>query len=123
MALRMNSWLPRTLVGMVAGQLLWGCMAIVASGARSTILSLLAAPLALGGWLYVWGDNGPPYAWIDSWSGVIAVGLGLYGTVGAAIGFIVAAANPTPFRFSFRALLIGVTLYAIVLGLTVWAVR
>jgi hypothetical protein len=54
----------------------------------STFVVVVAAPVTIGGWLFVWGDNGPPYEWIESLSFIITFGLAFYGIVGAIVGHL-----------------------------------
>jgi hypothetical protein len=44
--------------------------------------AIAALPIGIGGWFFVWGDNGPP-AWADGWTIHIVAGLALYGAIGA----------------------------------------
>jgi hypothetical protein len=53
-----------------------------------SICAFIAAPVAIGGWLLVWGDNGPPYSWLESWQFHIAFGAMFYGILSAMIGGI-----------------------------------
>lgn len=53
-----------------------------------SICAFIAVPVAAGGWLLVWGDNGPPYPWLESWQFHIAFGVMFYGLLGAIIGGI-----------------------------------
>ncbi len=55
-----------------------------------SLCMVIAMPVALGGWLLIWGDNGPPYAWIDSWLFNMAFGVCFYGLLGAVAGIVVA---------------------------------
>jgi len=46
----------------------------------------IASPLAVGGWMLIWGDNGPPYKWLESTLVNLAAGFLLWGLVGFVIG-------------------------------------
>jgi hypothetical protein len=76
---------------------------------------LFALPIPLGGWLYVWGDNGPPYEWIDSVAVNTALGILFYGLLGGLLGYV--ATLIRHHRFSIKAMLIVFTLVALLLGI------
>jgi hypothetical protein len=78
------------------------------------VCGLFALPIAVGGWLYIWGDNGPPYKWMDSAVLNIAFGLAFYALNGGIIGRI--ATRTRSRRFSLRTVLIVMTLFALLLG-------
>lgn len=50
------------------------------------ICGLMAFPIALLGWMFIWGDNGPPFWWLKGIAFHIGFGLVLYGLLGAVIG-------------------------------------
>lgn len=77
MSLVGKKWpLPAWLLGAVAGDAIWGLAWLLWYAERcthwdilelsATIGGLVAFPIALGGWLLVWGDNGPPYPWLNT---------------------------------------------------------
>jgi hypothetical protein len=135
--------LPAWLKGILIGQLAWAALALELEfqfgqklekllptwlrsldviDAIETPLMVLAAPVTLGGWLFLWGDNGPPYPWIEGWPFVIAFGLGFYGVLGAIAGqFGPKIWSKLRSRFSLRTLIIAMTLAAAVFGLIVHA--
>jgi len=78
------------------------------------VCGLFALPIAVGGWFYIWGDNGPPYKWMDSAVLNIAFGLAFYALYGGLIGHI--ATRTRSRRFSLRTMLILMTLFALFLG-------
>ncbi len=51
-----------------------------------SICMIVAYPIAVGGWALVWGDNGPPYAWIENYAINVIAGIMLAVSIGAAIG-------------------------------------
>lgn len=51
-----------------------------------TIEGLATWPVALGGWLFVWGDGPQPEPWVTGMPFNVAVGLVLYGVLGLAVG-------------------------------------
>lgn len=57
--------------------------------ALGSICALIAAPLALGGWLLVWGDNGPPHHWLSSVAFNVAFALAAYGLLGFLTGAVI----------------------------------
>jgi len=94
-----NRTMPAWLVGWFAGDVFWG---LTLTGVyffeavsrwlgptgdlfdtMGNICALIAAPVTIGGWLFIWGDNGPPYSWLGSWTFNISFGLILYGGLGA----------------------------------------
>lgn len=135
--------LPAWLKGILIAQLAWTALALelefqfgqkiekqLPNWVRSlnvidaieTPLMVLAAPVTLGGWLFVWGDNGPPYAWIEGWPFVVAFGLGFYGLLGAIVGqFGPKRWSKFSSRFSRRTRIIAMTLAAAVFGFIVRA--
>ena len=55
-----------------------------------SICAVVAAPVSIGGWLLVWGDKGPPFAWIENTAFNFVFGLCFYGVLGAAAGVLCA---------------------------------
>lgn len=53
-----------------------------------TWCKVLAAPVSVGGWLLVWGDNGPPYPWMATAAFNIAFGIFFYSALGALLGVL-----------------------------------
>jgi hypothetical protein len=89
----MTTW-PRSLlpprcaaaiVGMFIGQATWGLCLAAAYAGLGNYFSFIAAPIAIFGWLLIWGDNGPPL-WAESVSLHVVFGLCFYGAIGALIG-------------------------------------
>jgi hypothetical protein len=95
--------LPSWLIGIVAGDLFWasalfGFYALQHLGQAfrmgwpdlfatlGLICSLVALPIGLGGWYFIWGDNGPPYECLKTWPFNIGFGLIFYGLLGAVAG-------------------------------------
>jgi hypothetical protein len=93
------------MTGALVGQVFWGHAALLAylleaheaalplwirdldlPDTLGSICSLIAAPVAVGGWLLLWGDSGPPAQWLLSWPLNIAVTGCLYGVLGAVTG-------------------------------------
>lgn len=54
---------------------------------------IISAPVAMLGWLFVWGDHGPPYVWMQSGTFVTVTGLGMAAGIGALIGLGVSGAG------------------------------
>lgn len=94
--------------GAVAGILVWGLAVLGAWGFEAfepwspewfknldlpdtlgTICAVAAAPVPIGGWLFIWGDSGPPVRWISSWAFVIAFGVSSYGLLGSLTGVLI----------------------------------
>jgi hypothetical protein len=57
--------------------------------AIGTIIAVIAAPIAVGGWLFVWGDNGPPFVFLGNMAFNIAFGICFYPLLGGVIGFLI----------------------------------
>src|SRR4051794_12645686 len=74
---------------------------------------IAAAPIPLLGWMYVWGDMGPP--WVEYPIFNIGFGILSYGLVGALIGYVFGFIRTR--QFSLRDMLVVVTLLAVVLAL------
>jgi hypothetical protein len=75
----------------------------------------IALPIPLVGWSYVWGDNGPPYEWIDSVPVNIMLGLLFYALLGGLLGYVASLVRHR--RFSVKAMLIVFTLVALLLAI------
>jgi hypothetical protein len=120
--------MSRRLIGMLAGWATWVAfvaMAFYYRDARKFVpqsvrdvsdflmlgVELAALPVGLGGWIWVWGDAGPPW-WAKGWAQHVAIGLIVFGTVGA-----LGSSLFTRRQFGLRALLIAMTLIVLVLGL------
>jgi len=56
-----------------------------------TIEGVATWPVALGGWLFVWGDGEQPPRWVTGMPFNVAVGLVLYGVLGLVIGALYSA--------------------------------
>jgi hypothetical protein len=54
-----------------------------------SICGVIAAPIPLGGWLLIWGDRGPPFAWFESLPFNIGFGLCFYASLGAIVGRLI----------------------------------
>jgi hypothetical protein len=102
--------LPLWLRGFLAGLAFW-CIAAaifhlaqwlnfpppsISAGIRTPISAvisycgIIAYPIGLGGWCFVWGDNGPPYALFDNMIFNIVVGAVWWGIVGMIIWLLAA---------------------------------
>jgi hypothetical protein len=94
-------------VGVIAGWAVWGtlCALFYAMQEWSYVLpswmtdgsafgfigagvAIAWAPVTMGGWFFLWGDNGPPYPWIDSWGFIVTFGMTFYGILGALAGML-----------------------------------
>jgi hypothetical protein len=53
--------------------------------AVGSICAVIAFPIMLGGWFFLWGDNGPPYAWMNSVWINVAVGITLCACIGVVV--------------------------------------
>ncbi len=51
----------------------------------------LAAPVNVVGWLFVWGDDGPPYPGMETWGFAMASSILLYAVLGASAGALIGA--------------------------------
>lgn len=49
---------------------------------------IVEAPIGCLGWFLVWGDNGPPYPWLDYMSVNIICGLAIAASLGAAAALL-----------------------------------
>jgi hypothetical protein len=56
----------------------------------ATSFMVAAAPVAVGGWLLIWGDGPQPPAWVKSLPFNLFIALVLYGAMGALIGYLIA---------------------------------
>ncbi len=101
---RLKAWFDRRSVplrGALAGCLAWCIVATLGRTFQSnpiplpdpfhfivsmftTVCGILTAPVALGGWLFLWGDNGPPHPILNNVIFNVLCGI----TVNAAIGAI-----------------------------------
>lgn len=78
-------------------------------------VGLVAHPIELGGWIFVWGDNGPP-RWANGRAADVSVGLlasGILGALGSPL-FV-------RHRLRLRVAVVVVTLFALVLVLSAMA--
>ncbi|MEO0529638.1 MAG: hypothetical protein AAF266_03570 [Planctomycetota bacterium] len=50
---------------------------------------ILSSPIAMGGWFFVWGDNGPPQRWMDNPALNYAIGITCCAMMGAAFGYTI----------------------------------
>ncbi len=119
--------LPAWLIGAVVGDAVWGLAVLGAylfealesrfpawfqnldlPDTLGSICAVIAAPIAVGGWLFIWGDSGPPYQWIESITFNVGFGLCFYALVGVLVSKIGS-------RFSIRSLFVVMTLVAILL--------
>jgi hypothetical protein len=97
-----NGWLPRSLMRLEVVQTF------------DAVCGLFALPIAVGGWLYVWGDTDPPYQWMNSPVINIALGILFYGLAGGLLGYLATLSKHR--QFSLKAMLIVTTLFALLLG-------
>jgi hypothetical protein len=112
----MSRWIAG-IVGMLVGQAVWGLCLGAAMAGGGAGFAIIAAPVALLGWLFIWGDNGPPHwLWLDTNAFHYVFGVCFYGLAGALVGLFINRR-----RFSLRTLLIATTVVAVVLGLAVYA--
>jgi len=74
----------------LAGQVVW--LLCYSTARFSNLLAWLANPVAILGWTFLWGDNGPPTwaAWLDTTLFQVTFGLCFYGLVGMLLGECVA---------------------------------
>ncbi len=95
---RLQPWVK----GLIWGDIFWGLMFLKLQLSNrfedflpkwfelpnflQSICMVLTYPVGVGGWLLIWGDNGPPLRWIDQLPFTIAFGLIFYGLLGAVIG-------------------------------------
>jgi len=72
----------------------------------------VAAPIAVGGWLMIWGDNGPPFWWLDSPVFNLVFGACFYAFLGGSIALVFTRMSPaqvTAFKlFVFIAVVITI---------------
>jgi hypothetical protein len=102
--IKLSNRLPPLVSGALAGGNAWLiCFVLVAIGESGliplpsfirhsfilelsgSICSVLAFPLAVGGWFLVWGDNGPPHEVFHSIALNVLCGLALNAFLGAAL--------------------------------------
>jgi len=96
-----GGWLPLSITKLPVAKALTGYCA------------LIALPVPLLGWIYVWGDNGPPFVEYPFFN--IVFGILFYGLLGAVLGSLAALIRHR--RFTLKAMLVVFTLFAVVLGL------
>jgi hypothetical protein len=78
-----------------------------------SICAIFAVPVIIFGFAFIWGDD-PPYAWLNNIAFNIGFAVVLYGTIGALVGNWIGSERK--WQFSVRALLIAITIIAILLG-------
>jgi cation transport ATPase len=83
-------------------------------GRLQTISLLVAFPIGVGGWAFVWGDDPPELLLAHPIVFNLVLPLLFYGSIGALVG---TAGKRIGWRFSMRTLLIALTIIALVLGL------
>ncbi len=105
---------------MLVGQAVWALSLGAAMAGGGAGFAIIAAPVELLGWNFIWFDNGPPAGleWLDSKAFLYAFGICFYGLVGALFALFINRR-----RFSLRTLLIAMTLAALLLGLAAYAAR
>jgi hypothetical protein len=81
----------------------------------SLLCAIIALPVEVGGWLFIWGDNGPPYEFLKSLAANILIGLVSYALIGALVGVLVA--RKRSWRLGMRAMIISVMVVALAVGL------
>jgi hypothetical protein len=79
-----------------------------------SLFSVIAAPIALGGWLVVWGDSAPPFPWLNDLTFNICFAVCFYALVGGLIGF--AFSKTWPMQFTAWKLLVFVAVAIVSLG-------
>ena len=104
-----RSWrLPAWVIGAIAGEAGWGLAILGAhlfeayeqwfpewflrmdlADTLGSICEIMAFPVALGGWMFIWGDSGGPHPWVDSLAFNVGFGLCLYALLGVMIGLFV----------------------------------
>jgi hypothetical protein len=82
-----------------------------------TFLAIVALPVTIGGWLFIWGDNGPPYPWIEKAEFAVGFGLSFYAFLGALVGLLLA--RNRRWQLSVRGMLLIVSFIAIAIGTAV----
>jgi len=83
----------------------------------AVIFYVVAMPVGIGGWLFVWGDNGPPYAWMETAAFTICFGLAFYGVIGVVVGALLG--RKYRWRVSTRTMAIAFTIIILAIGLAV----
>ena len=79
-----------------------------------SVCSVIASPVAVGGWLLIWGDSGPPFKWLENRAFNASFAICFYALVGALIGFIFV--RKWPKQFSAWRILILVTIAIVSIG-------
>lgn len=123
--------LTATLAGALLGDLVWSFAllgtiffevlenywpALVEAGALLNLLcGVIAFPVGLGGWFFVWGDNGPPYDWLSTAVFHFVFGLTFYALIGAVVGVL--AARRRRWQLSTRTTLVAFGVIAVSMAL------
>jgi hypothetical protein len=126
--------LPVWLQGAIVGVSLWafvvvGAFAMEANQSRfpqwmeqadlvdtiGSVLMVIAAPIAVGGWLMIWGDGPQPPAWLTSIPFSICFGICFYGLLGSLIGLIFS--KKWPHRFTIVRLVFVVACAIFLVGM------
>ncbi|HJQ79775.1 MAG TPA: hypothetical protein VJ828_07455, partial [Lacipirellulaceae bacterium] len=81
------------------------------------LCGLIALPVEVGGWLFIWDDNGPPYEFMSSVVFNILIGLVSYALIGALVGVLIA--RKRSWRLGMRAMMISFTVIAVAIGLAI----
>ncbi|MEX1028127.1 MAG: hypothetical protein WD049_09010 [Candidatus Paceibacterota bacterium] len=88
--------LPPAVIGVIVAEGVWGLawLALIVQWLTDMTLPdvfeiacmMIANPIAVGGWALIWGDNGPPYQWLESTLVNLVATFLLWGLVGFLIG-------------------------------------
>jgi hypothetical protein len=76
----------KVLIGMLTGQLAFAAVFVVWLVFDIRWLMPVAMPIALGGWLFIWGDGPQPPQFVNSRWFAFVTGLVIYGAIGALAG-------------------------------------
>lgn len=58
-------------------------------GMVGSVCAVVAFPIMFGGWFFLWGDNGPPFAWMDSVWINVGIGIAICACVGAVVAKLI----------------------------------
>jgi len=86
------------LIGIAISFAFWGIalLGFFGTSAPPLLFGVFAWPVTYVGWLALWGDNGPPFAWMESLVFIIASTVLIYAALGAIIGALLPRKETPP---------------------------
>jgi hypothetical protein len=128
-------WFPAWLQGSIFGLIIWILSGLAAYGLEASeasfprwmkqldlvdtvgsVFMVIAAPIAVGGWLMIWGDGPQPPSWLTSLSFNVGFGICFYALLGGVVGLWFS--KQWPGRLTTVRLLIVVSIAIFVVGIT-----